>query len=378
MLLVVGFTSSASHLLGGHIKATQGSSNNVTLTITLISDPQGISGAQTINLSEYKLTNGTYQSNGSVSATQSGTSTFQGFNVTTYTTTLSSSKPNGEYRWVYSNCCRGMLSNASSSMNSDFMIALDFKKMASNSSPSLLNLIPMKWVTNDTTQTILFAFDADGDSVIVEKDDAIGSYANFTFVPLAPFSQLDTYGHYSVASNGVVQWAPSTSGMYGTGYKVSEYRNGSLIGVSRIQHVFSVTTGSTPKLPSPMVQVTHDLVNGDSTIVTIQAMNTTNIKFQTFGLATTKTSDSTWVLRNLQVGNYKGIIRLTNTTSIADYEFSLQVRSTIGIEENVKYQITSYKVYDWSGKYMGTNLENQKGFRILRYENGKVEKIFIQ
>ena len=49
--------------------------------------------------------------------------------------------------------------------------------------------------------------------------------------------------------------------------------------------------------------------------------------------------------------------------------------STIGIEENITDYNTQYKVYDWNGRYLGTTLENQKGFLILRYSNGKTKKI---
>ena len=51
--------------------------------------------------------------------------------------------------------------------------------------------------------------------------------------------------------------------------------------------------------------------------------------------------------------------------------------STIGIEENTLEDLT-YGVYDWYGRYLGTTLEGQKGFFILRYNNGKVEKVFVQ
>ena len=52
------------------------------------------------------------------------------------------------------------------------------------------------------------------------------------------------------------------------------------------------------------------------------------------------------------------------------------VNSTVGIEETVTDGNVEFKVYDWYGRYLGTSLENQKGFLILRYSNGKVEKVF--
>jgi len=50
--------------------------------------------------------------------------------------------------------------------------------------------------------------------------------------------------------------------------------------------------------------------------------------------------------------------------------------NTVSIEENIADCNTQYKVYDWYGRYLGTSLENQKGFLILRYSNGKTEKVF--
>ena len=52
--------------------------------------------------------------------------------------------------------------------------------------------------------------------------------------------------------------------------------------------------------------------------------------------------------------------------------------STIGIEENVSDMDTSYEVYDWTGKFIGKNpnLEELSGFYIIKYSNGKIEKVY--
>ena len=377
--LVVGFTASASHLLGGHIQVVQqGLSDTVEMTVTLFSDPQGIGLSTSVNLSEYKISNGAYQTNGSVSLTQATTYTWQGYNVAEYKGLVV--RTAGNYRWVYTNCCRGMLTNATSAMNSNFTIAIDYRKTGvgvPNTAPILFNQLPMNWVVNDTAQTIILAFDPDGDSVVIEKDDAINQYANFTFVPLSPFNQLDTYGTYYVDPNGTVTWGPTTVGKFGTGYKVSEYRNGTLIGLNRIQQVYNTVVGSTPSIPWPFVQVNHDLVNGDSTEIFIQSNNATTTQLYIPGVDVIKTSDSTWSLLNLQVGNYRAVSRVTNGSSNMDYQFNFQVRSTIGIEENTLQDLT-YEVYDWYGRYMGTNINwaELKGLYVIRYSNGKVEKIF--
>jgi hypothetical protein len=87
--------------------------------------------------------------------------------------------------------------------------------------------------------------------------------------------------------------------------------------------------------------------------------------------------NTTWSLNSiLQTGVYKGFLRIYNTTSNMDYPVTLIVNSTIGIEE-LELPIT-YKVYDWYGRYMGNSLEGLKGFYIVKYNNNKVEKVFIQ
>ena len=53
------------------------------------------------------------------------------------------------------------------------------------------------------------------------------------------------------------------------------------------------------------------------------------------------------------------------------------VASTIGIEEDIVYRDTQYSVYDWSGRYIGDNINwsELKGLYVIRYNNGKVEKV---
>lgn len=383
LALALGLNVSASHLLGGYIQTVQrGYSDTVDITVILFTDPQGIANPTTISLQEFKLVNNFYQSNATFTVTQQSATTWQGVNAYVYTGVRVISA--GDYRFIYTNCCRGMLTNASSAMNSNFTIALDYKKTAQgtapNSAPIIVNPLPIKWVVGDTAQSILFAVDPDGDSVMVEKDDAINQHANNVFVPLAPFSQLGNYGLYYVDVNGTIIWSPSTAGTFGTGYKITEFRNGSVIGINRIQQVYSTVVGSTPSIPWPFVQVNHDLVNGDSTEIFIQSNNATTTQLYIPGVDVIKTSDSTWSLVNLQVGNYRAVSRVTNGSSNMDYQFNFQVRSTIGIEEHIADYNMQYQVYDWYGRYMGSNINwaELKGLYVIRYSNGTAEKVFIQ
>ena len=378
LMLLVSTSSFASHLMGGYIQTTQrGTTDTVDVVVTLFTDPQGIANPTSISLTQWELVNGFYQSNSTFTISQQLTGIWQGVNVYVYSgyRVLSS----GDYRFIYTNCCRGMMSNASSAMNSNFTIAMDYKKtLLPNSAPMILNPLPINWVNGDTAQSILFAVDVDGDSVMVEKDDAINQHSNNTFVPLSPFNQLGNYGSYYVDVDGTIQWAPNTNGTFGTGYKISEIRNGQIIGVNRIQQVYMVQNGSTPNVPNLNPMITADLVNGDSLQYTTTISNATSTELVIPNVDVTQTSDSTWTLNNLQIGTYNGVLRASSTSSNMDYYITLVVNSTIGIEENVSDLNTSYEVYDWTGKYIGkdVNWEELNGLYIIKHSNGTIEKIY--
>lgn len=382
LMLLMGTSSFASHLLGGYIQTTQrGFTDTVDLVVTLFTDPQGVVNPQTISMEEWKLVNGFYQSNSNFTLSQQTTTTWQGVNVYVYSgyRLLSS----GDYRFIYTNCCRGMLSNASSAMNSNFTIGMDYKKMPlgtiPNSAPIIMNPLPIKWVTGDTAQSILFAVDLDGDSVMIEKDDAINQHLNNTFVPLAPFNQLYNYGYYDVMPNGTITWGPTVNGTFGTGYKVSEFRNGSLIGMNRIQQVYITQSGSNPIVPWPPVMVMHDMLYGSNVGLNITVNNALSSNLTIPGVDVTQDTIDYWVLDSLQPGNYNAVLRVTNNSGNNDYRFLFKVISTIGIEENIPYSDMRYEVYDWTGKFIGkdVNWEELSGFYIIKYSNGTLEKVYI-
>lgn len=388
LTLALGFNANASHLLGGFINILQkGASDTVDVTVTLFSDPQGIPNPSTITLNKLTKTNGFYQNPSTISASQISAGSWQGINVTTYkvTTYLVA----GEYRIIYTNCCRSILTNATSSANSNFTIALDYKKTplgtVPNSAPYILNYLPVKWVNGATAQSMIFTFDADGDSVSVEADDAINQHANNTFVPLAPFTQLTGYGSYSVDPTGLVKWKPSTLGQFGTGFKINEYRNGQLIGVNRVQQVFQVENGSLPAILAPFnmtvnsdstATIEHDLASGDSIYVGFTGSNYLNAQLVILGTTTNKVGGTTWSVTGLNnVGTYRGYLRISGSNCNMDFPITLQVNSTIGIQENINNTDLQYLVYDWYGRIVGDKLEGLKGLYVVRYSNGEVEKV---
>ena len=60
-----------------------------------------------------------------------------------------------------------------------------------------------------------------------------------------------------------------------------------------------------------------------------------------------------------------------------DYPINLVVNSTIGIEENLITPDLTYLVYDWCGRYVGNTLDGLKGLYVIRFSNGKIEKVLI-
>lgn len=291
--LTVGFTASASHLLGGMVTVAQTSYDSTSVGVYLVSDAGGVTPPSTISVEQWEMNSqGWYTYTGNVTLTNSSALAHQGTYVTTYVSDYLDLDSN-KYRFIYKNCCWGMISNSSNSFNSEFIISADYWHIPNNSLPYVENPL---WVNvqKDTLNSMkaiwgiynCFLSQFDNDSVNVTQSDLYSGYANGTFVP-----QVHTALNMSV-SNDSISWTPTMVGNYGTGFEIAEYRNGNKIGIQRIQWTFRVLT------------------------------------------------------------------------------------STVGIEENIEDRNMQYKVYDWYGRYLGTTLENQKGFLILRYSNGRTKKVF--
>ena len=293
LALALGLNVSASHLLGGMVTVAQTSQDSTSVGVYLLTDPQGISGPNIIYVEKWEMNSqGWYVQNGTVALDKSSTLSHQGMNVNTYVSDYLDLDSN-KYRFIYKNCCWGMLSNSSNSFSSEFIISADYWHIPNNSLPYAENplIVNLQKDTLNTMKPIwgnynCFLSQLDNDSVNVTQSDLYSGYANGTFVP-----QVHTALNMHV-SNDSISWTPTTLGNFGTGFEIAEYRNGDKIGIQRIQWTFRVLT------------------------------------------------------------------------------------STIGIEENIADRNMQYEVYDWYGRYLGTSLENQKGFLILRYSNGKVEKVF--
>lgn len=238
--LVVGFTASASHLLGGMVTVAQTSYDSTSVGVYLVSDPQGIT-PNTINVEKWEMNSvGWYVQNGYITLTKSSTLSHQGTNVSTYVSDYLDLDSN-YYRFIYKNCCWGMVSNSSNSMNSEFIISADYWHIPNNSLPYAENPLIVN-VQKDTLNTMkpiwgifnCFLSQLDNDVVEISQSDLYSGYANGVFV-----SQVYTALNMHV-SNDSISWTPTMLGNFSTGFEIAEYRNGSKIGIQRIQWTFIV------------------------------------------------------------------------------------------------------------------------------------------
>lgn len=245
LALAVGLTANASHLLGGMVTVAQTSQDSTSVGVYLLTDPQGISGPNTIYVEKWEMNSqGWYVQNGTVALDKSSTLSHQGMNVNTYVSDYLDLDSN-KYRFIYKNCCWGMLSNSSNSFSSEFIISTDYWHIPNNSLPYAENplIVNLQKDTLNTMKPIwgnynCFLSQLDNDSVNVTQSDLYSGYANGVFVP-----QVHTALNMHV-SNDSISWTPTTLGNYGTGFEIAEYRNGDKIGIQRIQWTFRVLTST--------------------------------------------------------------------------------------------------------------------------------------
>lgn len=296
LALVAGFTSSASHLLGGMVTVAQTSYDSTSVAVYLVSDAGGVVPPTNISVEQWEMdSQGWYSLAGYVTLTNSSTLLHQGTYVTTYVSDYLDLDSN-KYRFIYKNCCWGMLNNSPNSFSSEFTISADYWHIPNNSLPYAENPL---WVNmqKDSVNVMkpiwgiynCFLSQFESDSVNITQTELYSGYANGVFVPQVNQSPSNMY-----VGNDSITFVSSNLGQVGNGFQIDEYRNGQLIGVQRIQWTFRV------------------------------------------------------------------------------------VLSTMDIEENIVYRDTQYSVYDWYGRYMGDNINwaELKGLYVIRYNNGKVEKVF--
>ena len=250
--MVASTSTFASHILGGMLAMSHDPSsqpNNQAVALYLITDPQGILPAsQTVAV--YIENNNFYLFSENVTVTLATTDTMVDGNLLSTYTSGYKQFYMSKYRFIYSHCCRGTTVNASNSFTSDFLIALDVDRLnAVNNNTPMPNYLPTCTMPQNFTSVIdLKALIDDSsfenDSIQYEMWDALGQHANNTFVPLAPFNQLTSYGIYTMGG-GMINWTPSTVGNFVTGYKLTEWRSGGIkASQCYVQMTYTITPSS--------------------------------------------------------------------------------------------------------------------------------------
>jgi hypothetical protein len=244
-LFILSTTLSASHLLGGMVAVAQTSYDSTSVGVWLIADPQGISPSS-ITVEKWEMNSvGWYVQNGTITLTQgSSTISFQGYNIINYTSNYLDLDSN-KYRFIYKNCCWGMINNSQNSTNSDFIISADYWHIPNNSTPfaRVPFIINQQVNTRNTMKPVWgningFLNEVDNDVAVISQTDLHFGYANSVFVPQV-YTQLSMH-----VDNDSISWIPPTLGKYATGFQIDDYRNGQLIGTQRAQWTFNVVNST--------------------------------------------------------------------------------------------------------------------------------------
>ena len=239
-------TTSASHLLGGIVGVSQTSQDSTTIGVALITDPQGLPSPNSITVEKWEMNSvGWYVQNGTITLTQGASPIpFQGYNIINYTSEYLDLDSN-KYRFIYRNCCWGIVNNSNNSFNSEFIISADYWHIPNNSTPyARVPLIINQQINTRNTMSPLWGWNAflnntdTWDVVSISQTDLHSGYANGVFVP-QNYTQLSMH-----VDNDSISWVPNSLGSYGTGFEISDYRNGNKIGTQRVQWTFKVVTST--------------------------------------------------------------------------------------------------------------------------------------
>jgi hypothetical protein len=294
-LILTTFVTKASHIMGGMIAVAQTSQDSTSVGMYLISDSQGVPLPQSVSIEKWSMNSvGWYMLDGYITLDKVTSTTHQGQNLTNYVSDYLDLDSN-KYRFIYKNCCWGMLDNSTNSTTAEFIISTDYWHIPNNSTPYAENPI---WINmqKDSVNTMkpvwgnynCFLTNPDyGDTVNLIQTELHSGYANGVFVPQIGQSPSNMY-----VGNDSITFVSSNLGRVGNGFEIADYRNGDKIGIQRIQWTFIV------------------------------------------------------------------------------------VNSTLGIEE-LTTENMEYEIYDWMGRYKGKDiLSLQEGLYIIRYKNGKTEKVY--
>jgi len=243
-LLLTTFVTKASHVMGGIIQVAQTSQDSTSIGLYIISESFP-SMPSSVSVQRWEMNSqGWYDYDGNITLDMVTTNTHQGFNTTNYGSDYLD-LDSGQYRFIYTNCCWGSLSNSSNTMNSEVVISTDYWHVPNNTTPFMEQPLWINVQSNavNSMKPIWGIFNChftnpDGDSVNLYMSEIYSSYSNGVFVP-----QIQTSTNV-LASNDSITFVGTNLGSYGYGFQIDKYRNGYLLTTQRIQWTFKVVSST--------------------------------------------------------------------------------------------------------------------------------------
>lgn len=251
-------TTFASHIMGGMVGVFQTSQDSTTVGVWLVTDGGGLPSPQSITVEQWEMNSvGFYTLTSYVTLTQGTPSiSFQGQTLTNYASEYLDLDSN-KYRFIYKNCCWGMINNSQNSFNSEFVISADYWHIPNNSTPYAVNplIINQQINTRNTMKPIwgnynCFLNEIDNDVVSITQGDLYSNYSNGVFVPQT-FTPISIH-----IDNDSISWVPSTLGRYATGFEIKDMRNGVVIGIQRVQWSFLVVNSTVNIIENNINEIT--------------------------------------------------------------------------------------------------------------------------
>jgi len=291
--ITIGYQSFASHLTGGEMNYEY-NGTNYTLTLKLYGVCDGPVGAfanysnvncQSINcgLNFVKtlpqVSIDTFKQQFCNADTTCG-NLFNYMVAVTYRDTINLAHCS-DWNLSYSACCLSIqMANYVSNGNTIFIVDSLDNSLAENTCPKIKNNFPMYMGTNQLSTYCLQSVDADGDSVIYEFAAPLNS-ANQPFAYMSGFSDTTPLGTTSINvnnrsqiynNNQTIQLESGNAGFYIICLKISDYRNGNLVGYSLRSWPLLVTTNTfaANPLPDPGTVYTYLTHPGQSQTISLQ------------------------------------------------------------------------------------------------------------
>ncbi len=250
-LCLISINVSASHIAGGSITYKWITGNDYEITLELIADCQGIIPSNNANIEIASLSTfftfnttvnliGIPQQLNLICASSANQSSCNGGSLPSYklysykdTVTLPSSD---SWKMSYEDCCRnGSISTLMTPSSTGFRVEalLDNTNLVINNSPQFNNDAVMILYANQPVSLNYSATENDGDSLTFEFQTAL-DMSTIPVIYNVPFSYLNPFSSSTAISinnnSGVITATPDQLQVFVMAVKVSEYRNGSLIG----------------------------------------------------------------------------------------------------------------------------------------------------